>query len=223
MASAIMAIRRRANLTQIQLATALNVDQTTVSQYETGRTRPEAATLIKLLPFAKKDEAEILLRELCDRYGIDWEKTKPDTSERDQKLAAFEAEQAAIDAKNAELDAEEARLHSLEAALRGTVLITLDSMFGSSMAAESGLFKCVCITRPVHHIDFTAAVERLGKAGYVTIFRAAEAREMMRSAGYPVRNWIKSADPRAILFVKILPRGLDLLNKAIPPDPEVAV
>ncbi len=55
--------RKKMNLSQIELAQLLHIDQTAVSQWETGRTKPSMNSLIEL--------AEILECEISDLVGID--------------------------------------------------------------------------------------------------------------------------------------------------------
>lgn len=67
----ILSIRTRLNLSQAELGTRLELNQTTISQYETGRAKPSAQQLVKLISLANSNsEREPLLRELQERYGI---------------------------------------------------------------------------------------------------------------------------------------------------------
>lgn len=47
--------RKKLNLTQIKLAQLMNVDQTAISQWETGRTKPTLDNLVLLSKILKCD------------------------------------------------------------------------------------------------------------------------------------------------------------------------
>ena len=51
MASILKQLRKKQGITQAQLANALHVHQTAVSQWECGRTFPDRETIIKLAAF----------------------------------------------------------------------------------------------------------------------------------------------------------------------------
>lgn len=54
--------RKKLNLTQIQLAELMDVDQTAISQWETGRTKPTIKNLVRLSKILKCD-LETLIRD----------------------------------------------------------------------------------------------------------------------------------------------------------------
>ena len=61
MMSKLRALRQARNLTQAELAKLLDVDRTTVTQWEIGKNLPRAGTLIKLSRILKCD-VDTLLR-----------------------------------------------------------------------------------------------------------------------------------------------------------------
>lgn len=72
-------IRKSANLTQLQLAKALNISQQNLCRYETGQNEPDIETLKKIA-----DYFDVSLDFLCDRprpYDL------PSTATKDQKEA----------------------------------------------------------------------------------------------------------------------------------------
>ena len=230
-------LRKRLKLNQTRFAQLLGVNQTTVSQYETGRAKPSAQVIFRLLSLVGKNEQIVLLDELKRMYGIDeaqMANAKPSEfsrEARDSRAAAIDAEQLAIDAEKAALDAEQARLDAWEKDLdksernlRGTVLITLEAMFSGRIAVAIGLFRCVCITGPVAHIDFVAALEHMARSGYIEIQRASEVRLKMNADGVDPSQWIaETVSPGTIILTRLLPLGLQLLNRSVPADPEVAI
>lgn len=67
---AIYSIRRRLNLSQIELASRIACDQTAISLYESGRSKPGAARLISLLKHAAVPREQTpILREL-EPFGL---------------------------------------------------------------------------------------------------------------------------------------------------------
>ena len=72
-------IRKSANITQLQLAKALNISQQNICRYETGQNEPDIETLKKIA-----DYFDVSLDFLCDRprpYDL------PSTATKDQKEA----------------------------------------------------------------------------------------------------------------------------------------
>lgn len=57
-------IRKKLNLTQIGLAEALGIKQSTVSQYEKGNSYPEGNNRKKILELAKQAKVFLKLEEL---------------------------------------------------------------------------------------------------------------------------------------------------------------
>lgn len=67
----IRAIRRRLGMNQTTFAKQFGVDQTTVSQYETGKAKPSAQQLIKILSLAENEsESAPILKSLEEEYGL---------------------------------------------------------------------------------------------------------------------------------------------------------
>jgi transcriptional regulator with XRE-family HTH domain len=60
MAAILKRLRKEKRLTQAQLAQALQVHQTAVSQWECGRTYPDRETIIKLAAFYSVSSDELL-------------------------------------------------------------------------------------------------------------------------------------------------------------------
>jgi|SRR5665213_2655619 len=213
-------VRVRIKFNQTEFGRLLGVKHNTVSKWEAGQAKPGAHHILKLLDLTRLEDAErkILIRYLFDEFGLNvanisshrFPTQDAQVRLKPNEIALFEETLAQITSLNK-------TRASIERA--GEVLFTLAQMHGESMAVASGLYRSVCICGKIPHDEFTAELERLAAGGYVQIVRTSEARAQMGAAGYGVSNWIPhSAQPEAILFVKIQPLGLQLIEGTVSPE-----
>ncbi|HZL27538.1 MAG TPA: helix-turn-helix transcriptional regulator [Acidobacteriaceae bacterium] len=214
---ALRAMRRRMNVNQTEFAALLGLKQSIVSLYESGRAKPSMQQLMRVLGLTEsKLESDLIRQALKDEYGI--HTTEKEAARQTAAIAPKPAKSARSRHKNIEFGASyEQTLASVKRA--GRVLFTLAHMHGEYLAVASGLYRSVCICGTIPHDEFTAELERLAAGGYVQIVRTSEALVKMGAAGYGVSNWIPhSAQPEAILFVKIQPLGLQLIEGTVFPE-----
>jgi transcriptional regulator with XRE-family HTH domain len=111
--AAIIAIRKRLGLNQIDFAKLLNARQKMISQYENGRVKPSAPQIIKLLsltgnqPGAHQSESLPLIGFLAEQLGLSEAAvmTVMGVETGVDLLAAMAAERKALCAMGAELEA----------------------------------------------------------------------------------------------------------------------
>ena len=75
-------LREDRDLRQIDVANGINIDQKTLSNYETGKTLPDSDTLIKLADFFKVS-IDYLVGRTCNNFYSNYEIIKKLDSIRD--------------------------------------------------------------------------------------------------------------------------------------------